>query len=172
MAIDGIVTAQTQVDPAFWLNAANQAIRAECGWHVAPIITEGFVLDGPGGTTLLVPSKRIRNVVSAVNDGEDVTDRVKFSRRAGILTLASEWSCDVGSIEVTLEHGYDVDEVPDVAGLVVTLTQRAAMGGVVQQSIGSASVRYATGREGSALGVPLMQSEKDVLAPYRLNWGP
>ena len=173
VAIDPIVSATTQVDPAFWLNAANQAIRTECGWHVAPIITEELVLDGPGGHNLLVPSKRVREVVSAKNDGVDVTEQVKFSRRAGVLTLASGWSCDVGSIELTIRHGYNLDEVADVAGLIVTLTKRAAASGtVVQQSVGSASVRLATARDGSVAGVPLFESEKAILAPYKLNWGP
>lgn len=173
VTIDPIVSATTQVDPAFWLNAANQAIRTECGWHVAPIITEEFVLDGPGGTTLLVPSKRVREIVSAKSNGVDVTSEVKFSRRAGVLTLASGWSCEVGSIELTIMHGYELEEVSDVAGLIVTLTKRAAASlPAVQQSVGSASIRPLVGRDGSVLGVPLMESEKDVLAPHRLNWGP
>lgn len=173
MAIDPIVTAATQVDPAFWLNAANQAIRTECGWHVAPIITEELVLDGPGGTALLVPSKRVRSIISAVSDGRDVTADVKFSRRAGVLTLASGWSCDVGSIELTIEHGYAIEEVDDVAALVVTLTKRAATSGsIVQQSIGSASVKLAVGRDGSVPGVPLLESEKTILDAHRLTWGP
>ncbi|WP_344820239.1 hypothetical protein [Microbacterium soli] len=173
MAIEPIVSETTQVDPGFWLKAANRAVRAECGWHVAPIITEELVLDGPGGTTLLVPSKRVRGIISATSDGRDVTDKVRFSRRAGVLTLESGWSCEVGSIELKIQHGYDLDEVPDVAALIVTLTKRAASGGpVVQQAVGPASVRLATGRDGAALGVPLLESEKDVLAPYKLNWGP
>lgn len=173
MAIEGIVTAQTQVDPAFWLNAANQAIRTECGWHVAPIITEELVLDGPGGTALLVPSKRVRSIISATSDGRDVTGQVKFSRRAGVLTLASGWSCDVGSIELTIEHGFELDEVPDIAAVIVGLTKRAASSGaIVQQSIGSASAKLAVGRDGAALGIPLLESEKLVLDRYRLNWGP
>lgn len=173
MAIDPIVSAATQVDPAFWLAAANQAIRTECGWHVAPIITEQLVLDGTGGTALLVPSKRVREVLSAKSDGVDVTDQMKFSRRSGVLTLASGWSCDVGSIDLEIEHGYDADEVPDVAALIVTLTKRAAAGGaIVQQAVGSASMRLATGRDGAALGVPLLESEKATLAAYKLNWGP
>ncbi|WP_431785375.1 hypothetical protein [Microbacterium maritypicum] len=172
MAIDPIVSAGTQVNPQFWLNAANQAIRTECGWHVAPIITEELVLDGTGGKNLLVPSLRIREVVSVKSDGREVTDEVKFSRRAGVLTLASGWSCEVGSIELTIRHGFDADEVPNVAALIVTLTKRAASSSAfVQQAVGPASAKLATGRDGAALGVPLMESEKDTLAPYRLNWG-
>lgn len=172
MAIDPIVSAATQVNPQFWLNAANQAIRTECGWHVAPIITEDLVLDGTGGKNLLVPSLRIREVISAKRNDQDVTDQVKFSRRAGVLMLASGWSCEVGSIELTIRHGFDVDEVPDLAALIVTLTKRAATSGaIVQQAVGSASMKLAVGREGAALGVPLLEAEKATLAPYRLNWG-
>lgn len=173
-AVSPIVSASTQVSPAFWLNVAHGVIRDYCGWHVAPVITETLELDGGGGTTLLLPSKRVREIKSVINDGRDVTGQVKFSRRAGVLTLGSGWSCDVGSITITLEHGFRAEEVPAVAGLIVTLTQRAASGGgnVVQQGIGPASVRRGTGRDGGVLGAPLLESEKETLAPYRLNWGP
>lgn len=175
MGVEPIVTAQTQVDPQFWLNAATQAIRNECGWHVAPIITETLVLDGTGGPDLLVPSLRVRSLSRVVNDGTVIDpSEVKFSRRAGVLTLRSGWSREVGSIEIEMTHGYTNEEVADVAGLIVTLTQRAAAGarGVAQQSIGPASVKYGTGRDGAPLAVPLMESEKETLAPYRLTWGP
>lgn len=174
VAIPDIVTASTQVDPAFWLKAAQGAIRRACGWHVAPVITETLTLDGRGGSSLLLPSKRVVSIASVTNDGEDVTEQVRFSRRAGVLTLASGWSCDVGAIEINLTHGFPPDEVPDVQALIVTLTKRAATGGgaIAQQGIGPASVRYATGRDGGALGVPLLESEHAVLEPYKLNWGP
>lgn len=174
VTIPDIVSSSTQVNPAFWLKAAQGAIRRACGWHVAPVITETLTLDGRGGKSLLLPSKRVASIASVVNDGQDVTEQVKFSRRAGVLTLASGWSCDVGSIEVTLTHGYKSEDVPEVAALIVTLTKRAATGGgaIAQQGIGPASVRYATGRDGGALGVPLLESEHAVLEPYKLNWGP
>lgn len=172
VAIPGIVTADTQVNPAFWLNAANQAIRNHCGWHVAPIITETLELDGRGSTTLLLPSKRVHAIEKVLNDGIDVTEKVKFSRRAGILTLASGWSRDVGSIEVTLRHGYELTEVADVAALIVTLTKRAATAGlVVQRSVGGASQRLATSKDGGVLGIPLLESEQAVLAPFVITWG-
>ncbi|QAB18787.1 hypothetical protein Leucomu_13490 [Leucobacter muris] len=173
VAIDDIIPATTQVNPAFWMKAAQGAIRRECGWHVAPIIDETLELDGMGGTTLLIPSLRVREIQQVVSDGVDVTERVKHSRTAGVLTLASGWSRDVGAITVKLKHGFAADEVPEVAALIVTLTKRAAAGGiVVQQAIGGASQRLATGKDGAALGVPLLESERATLAPYVLTWGP
>lgn len=171
--IADIVPATTQVDAAFWMRAAQGAIRRECGWHVAPIITETLVVDGSGGTELLLPSLRILELVEVLNDGQDVTEHVKFSPDSGIIGLRSGWSCELGGVSVRLLHGYEPAEVPDVAGLIVTLTKRAATGGtVVQQTIGSASQRLATGKDGAVLGVPLLQSEKELLGPYRITWGP
>ena len=172
MAIEGIVTATTQVDPGFWLRAANGAVRRACGWHVAPIITETLVLDGRGGTALLLPSLRVRKLKRVTIDDHDVTQDVKYSRESGILTLRSGWPNDVGAITIELEHGFAPEEVPEVAALIVTLTKRAATSGlVVSQAIGGASQRLATGRDGAALGVPLMESERATLSPYTLTWG-
>lgn len=170
----GIVTAATQVDSAFWLAAAHGAIRGYCRWHVAPVITETLVLDGHGGRSLLIPSQRVEEIERVLNDGVDVTGQVKHSRRAGVLTLPGGWSTDVSGIEVTLRHGFPVDSVPAVAGLIVALTKRAAQSGgvVASQGVGPANVRYITGADGSVPGVPLFENEQATLAPYRLTWGP
>lgn len=172
--VDPIVTSSTNVNGEFWLAAAHGAVRRECRWHVAPVITETLVLDGPGGRALLVPSQRIELLESVTSDGVDVTERVRFSRSAGILTLSEGWSREVGGVEITLRHGYALDSVPEVAALIVALTKRAAQGGsvIAQQGVGPASVRYLTGADGGSLGVPLLESEKATLAPYRLGWGP
>ncbi len=167
-----IVTADSQVDPAFWLRAANGAVRSACHWHIAPIITETLVLDGRGGTVLLLPSQRVHSIERVLADGVDITTQVKFSRNSGMISLASGWPSGLGAIEVTLQHGYAIEEVPEVAGLIVTLTKRASSSGnVVSQAIGSASQRLATGKDGAVLGVPLLESELQTLKPYILTWG-
>lgn len=174
MAIPGIVDANTQVNPQFWLNAAHGAIRDYCGWHVAPVIPETLTLDGSGGRTLLLPSKRIQSIMSVLSDGEDVTERVHLSKRAGMIEIDGAWSRELGGIVIELSHGYPVDEVPAVAALIVTLTKRARDGGgmIASQGIGPASVRYVTGKDGAVLGVPLLESERALLDKYRLEWGP
>lgn len=172
--VPGIVTSATTVNPAFWLAAANGAVRGYCRWHVAPVITETLILDGHGGRNLLIPSQRVEAIESVLSDGVDVTDRVKFSRRSGVLSIGDCWSTDVGGIEITLRHGYPLEDVSEVAGLIVALTKRAAQSGgvVASQAVGPANVRYITGSDGSVPGVPLFESEMETLAPYRLNWGP
>lgn len=158
-------------DAAFLANAASASVRAYCGWHVAPSVSETLHLDGPGGRALLVPSMRITRLVRVLNDDVDVTSRVRWSRRSGVLTLASGWSCDVGSVEVELEHGFSLDEVPDVAAIVVAIGKRVAAGNgmVVQEAAGGMSRRFLTTSDGNAPGVPLFAAEKASLDPYRLN---
>lgn len=171
-AMTPIVGASTQVNAQFWLNAANAAVRRECGWHVAPLITETLTMDGSGGRTLLLPSKRIKRVVTAMSDGVDVTDRVHVSQRAGMVEIEGYWSRRLGGVSITLEHGYDIDEVPDVAALILNLAKRAGSGQspIASQSVNGASVSYLTAG-GAPLSVPLLQIEKDMLRPYVLNWG-
>jgi hypothetical protein len=170
---DPIVQLDDQRDQQFWLDAAHGAVRGHCGWHVAPVITETLTLDGSGSTALLLPSGRVWQILRVANDGRDVTSQVKFSRRTGVVTLASRWTRDVGSVEIELTHGYSPDEVPEVAGLIATLQKRGAAGSptVAQQNIGPAGVRYVTTSDGGRASIPLLQSEKEILAPYVLKWG-
>lgn len=159
-------------DAAFLENAASASVRAYCGWHVAPVVSETLTLDGPGGRTLLVPSMRIREVTKVVNDGRDVTSEVRWSHRSGVMTLAGGWSCDVGAIEVELKHGFEFAEVPDVAAIVVAIGTRVSAGNgtVVQEAAGGMSRRFATTRDGNAPGVPLFATEQATLDRFRLNW--
>lgn len=174
MAISPIVNANTQVDPQFWLNAAHGAVRNYCGWHVAPVVTETITLDGSGGRTLLLPSKRVVSLLSVQSDGVDVTDAVSVSKRAGMIEIDGVWSCKLAGIEVEVEHGFSAEEVPDVAGLIVTLTKRARDAGrtIAAQAVGAANVRYITSSDGAVPGIPLLAQEKELLDRYRLNWGP
>lgn len=163
----------TSYDSAFLADAASQSIRGYCQWHVAPSITETLVLDGAGGKTLLVPSMRITALTKVTSGGTDVTARVKWSRRSGVLTLASGWSHEIGDIEVELTHGFDLAEVPNLAAIVVAIGQRASAGNgaLASEAAGGMSRRYVTTSEGGAPGVPLFQNEKAALDPYRLTWG-
>ena len=171
MNADQIVTTTTRIDADFWLNAAHGAVRRECGWHVAPVVEETLTLDGSGGRALLLPSGRVLSVIEALNDGVDVTSAVDFSR-AGVLELqGGNWTRRLGRVSVTIRHGYAADEVPEVVSLIATLARRggSAPGVIESQSVNGASIRYLTGG-GAPLSIPLMQSEKDLLAPYRIVW--
>lgn len=167
-----IVGPQTQITPALFLSAANNAVRRECGWHVAPSVTETLTLDGSGGRVLLLPSGRVTAVASVVADGADVTAGVGWSA-SGVLELTNgrRFSRRFRSVVVTLTHGYELDDVPDVAALIIKLARRAQDSGtVVAQSTLGSSVSYSQAG-GAPLALPLLQGEKDLLAPYRIHRG-
>lgn len=164
-------TSPTPQDGAFWIQAATDAIRAYCGWHVAPSVTEQLTVDGSGTHALQIKSKHVTAVTAVTVDG--VVIEADWSE-AGVLTRRDgcNWPKRFRSVTVDLTHGYDTNG--DLQAIIAGIAQRSAMnptGIVVNQRAGTQGVGFATA--GGAVGsAPLMQHEKDALAPYRLNWGP
>ncbi|VXB24992.1 Gp8 [Arthrobacter sp. 9V] len=173
MATPPILTLQNGVlptNPQFWLDAATAEVRKFCGWHILPEVTEELVLDGDGGTDLLAPTGHIIDVTACTNDGADVLPALDWSA-AGLLTLScGRWTRKNRGVRITLTHGFT--EAPDVAGVVATVAGRAAqqIGPVVRQNAGPMGVSYGT-VNGAPISLPLLQSEKDILTPYKLVWG-
>lgn len=156
--------------PQFWLDAATAEVRKYCEWHITPVITQELVLDGPGGKDLFIPSGRLVSLTACTNDGVDVLADVDPSAK-GILTLRSgRWSTRNGSIRITLTHGFE--EAQDVAGVIAAVAGRSASspGNVVRQNAGPMGVSYGT-VDGAPVSLPLLKSEKETLAPYKLVWG-
>lgn len=170
MAGDSMMDTIVPTD-AFWLAAAEAQVRAYCGWHVAPVLSDELVLDGGGGVHLLLPSRLVLEVTAVTNDGDDVLDAVRVSRH-GVLELESGWTSRVGSVSVSLRHGFEPGEVSDVLGVIVAVAARSSMsaGPVVQQSVAGSMVRYGT-NGGAPIGSPLLAAEKELLSRYVLNWG-
>lgn len=171
-AIPPIVGPTTTIGPAFWLAAAHGSVRRHCGWHVAPIITETLTLDGSGGTDILLPSLRVVDLLTVTNAGVNVTASVDTSR-AGMLRLRTgTWTNRFGAVTVELRHGYDLDEVPEVAAIIAGVAKRGPNAGRVDTSeSANGSARGAALDRGAPLSIPLLQPEKDALAPYALEWG-
>jgi hypothetical protein len=78
-----IPTFPAGVDEDAWA-ATVAEVRAFCGWHIAPEVTETLTLDGPGGYVLVLPTLHLVDLVSVTNDGTAVTDPAS--------TGTSEWS--------------------------------------------------------------------------------
>lgn len=170
--IPPIVGGQTVINADFWLAAAHGAVRRFCGWHVAPVIEETLTLDGSGGTDILLPSLRVMQLVSVLNDGTSVASQVDTSR-AGILRLTSgTWTRRLGRVVVTLRHGYELDEVPEVAAIIAGVAKRGPNSGRVDasESVNGASRGGFTDR-GAPISIPLTLTEQEALSPYRLEWG-
>ncbi|MFF7683166.1 hypothetical protein ACFZA2_10425 [Microbacterium sp. NPDC007973] len=170
--IPPIVGGQTVINADFWLKAAHGAVRRFCGWHVAPIIDETMILDGSGGRDIFLPSLRVVDLLTVTNDGQNVTASVDTSR-AGILRLTTgTWTDRLGRVTVTLRHGYDLDEVPEVAAVIAGVAKRGPNSGRVEASeAANGSSRGAALDRGAPISIPLLMPERETLAPYCIEWG-
>lgn len=153
--------------------AAEQVIRAYCGWHVAPVLSEELVLDGNGGRRLLLPSRRVVDIESVTVEGETLdASEYQWSESGWITRSRGVWPHRERAVAVKLQHGFD--QVDDVAGVARSIQSRAEMspaGNVISQRAGTQAVSFASSG-GAVASLPLMEQEKALLAPYKLNWGP
>ena len=154
-----------RIEPA--IASASAAIRAWCGWHVAPVLDCTITLDGEAGDIWL-PTNALASVTSAKVGGEDVT--VTGSNRRGRVRLAHK-ACGLGNVEVGYVAGYDVAACPDLMGVVVQRVMASvAMTtyGVSQETAGGVSISY-SGSALSDLGSAFLpDSVKAALSTYRL----
>lgn len=172
MAAPDIVAAGAALTPQWWIQSAQASIRRFCGWHVAPSVTEELRLDSYGGRVLHLPSKHVTAIGSITVDGVDVLDRCDWSTAGTVQLRSGCWPDRPGAVVVNLTHGWEADDVPEVAAMILAIGKRArTQTGVASQSVNGASVSYLTAG-GAPLSVPLLGIEKEALAPYRLNWGP
>ncbi|TDT31104.1 hypothetical protein [Naumannella halotolerans] len=144
------------VDPS-----VEAAIRAYCGWHIAPEITETIVLDGSGNSVLSLPTLRVVSVGEVVNDGREVLNPEWSS--AGFIRGC--WTNKLRGVSVTFTHGYS--ECPaGIARLAAVLTELDKVpAGAQSQAAGPINVSY-----GSPLAVNLGSHDlmERVLGAYVL----
>lgn len=162
---DRILPEQPQFDEAFWVAAAEGAVRAFCLWHVSPIREETFAINGDGRDEILLPTLRLREVIAVHDGGRDVTSLVTASKE-GLIGLRGGFSRGLSSVVVTVKHGFDPEEVPNVQGVIASAASRFAdsLGNIVQsQTVGGSTVTFFSGSES------LLRSEREQLARYRLS---
>lgn len=154
-----------RIEPA--IASASAAIRAWCGWHVAPVLDCSITLDGEAGDIWL-PTNALASVTSAKVGGEDVT--VTGSNRRGRVRLEHK-TCGLGNVAIDYVAGYDAAACPDLMGVVVQRVMASvAMTtyGVSQETAGGVSISY-SGSALSDLGSAFLpDSVKAALSTYRL----
>lgn len=110
------------------IDALSTGIRNECGWHIAPSITETITLDSEGGNLLRLPSMHVTAVSELVSRDDYTYDilngEVEWSK-AGLIRLrprrflaGASWSSPFRSdaefpvgyqaVTVTLTHGFEL----------------------------------------------------------------
>lgn len=163
----GRYSSDTRVQTA--IDAATAAIRAYCGWHVAPVLACEYVADGERGDIWL-PCVGLRSVEAVEFDG--VAQTVKGYNRLGRVRTDRPQPCGgLGNVRVTYSAGYDVAATPDLATIIAQrVVAHVALGsyGIASESAGGVSVSYSGQALEDAGGYYMPDSVRDALAPYRL----
>lgn len=105
------------------VDVAAASVRAEAGWHIAPVVTQTLYLQSFGGRFVTLPSRRVVSI-SAVRSG--ATTYTDWTLEPGRLYRPGYYygGWPVGVIEVDLVHGYD--EVPaDLLPVIVNRVRNA-----------------------------------------------
>lgn len=154
--------------------AATRAIRDYCGWHVAPVITATLTLDGTGTGTVLLPSRRVVDVLSVKVDGQELEATAYEWSADGLLRRRRGcWPDRYRGLAVGLKHGFDDDTV--LSTVVASIVARIRMdpsGMLASQGAGTQRVAFGGRQATGGGGVGLLGTEKELLAPYKVTWGP
>src|SRR5699024_4352297 len=82
------------------LDGATRAVRRYCHWHVAPVVSETIVLDGEGGSLLMLPTLRVQSIEAVRVNGTALdVDDLEWSEKG--MVRRRRWPNRFRSIEVT-----------------------------------------------------------------------
>lgn len=153
--------------------AASEAIRDYCGWHIAPCLTETITLDGNGHHKIFLPTRHLVEVDALTIDGKKIApEEYRFSQAGWIALKNSCFPRAERAVTVTIKHGFS--HAPAVSAVAEAIIARAKMsptGNIISQRAGTQSVSFASSG-GQVIGFGLLQAEKELLNPYRVEWGP
>lgn len=146
-------------------------IRAYCGWHVSPSITETITLDGPGSDTLFLPSLHVTDVASVTVDG--VAQNEPEWSESGLIRGAFHGR-RFRSIVVTLTHGYtELPHALKAAADRLTAVSAAGTYAGANVRLGNISLSVPGGGGSSSFADTTGDPYVDrALAPYRLGIRP
>lgn len=160
-------------DPAaaLALEGASSMIRAYCGWHIAPSITETLILDGPGGRVLGLPSRHVTGIATISQQSSIIASTgYKWSALGEVQRKDwSFWSTDYRDIEVTLTHGYTACP-PDLRQAILGIVTRALSSptGATREQTLTTSITWATTAPGVSGGLAVLGGETSILDAYRI----
>lgn len=153
------------VDAMAWA-AACAAVRAYCGWHIAPSVTETVTVDGSGGSVQFLPTLHLTDLVSISSDGTVITDP-EWSTTG---MVRGSWTSKFRGVVATMIHGYD--ECPDdVMAVLANLAESGdLMAGARQITSGPHSVTLTEAAQAGASA--LSPGHMAVLDRYRIGSRP
>lgn len=159
MVAEALAAAPEGVDTDAWERACD-AVRAYCGWHIAPSMGEDVVLDGSGTPVVMLPTLHLTALADVTDDGT-VVDSPEWSA-AGMVRKSTYgyWSHKFRSFTATMTHGYA--ECPgELLGVIAEAASRG-VAGVAATQVGQVRIESGSGSAG------FMLDQKAVLDRYRI----
>jgi len=151
------------------LEAASQAIRNYCGWHISPSL-ECKAYPIGGGKIIKLPASYVSGISSVIENGKELSSGQYEWRYDGLLRRAcfKNWFGGWNGIEIAYTAGYDIDAVPDLAEAVKAITESvlAVAAGVISESADGVSVSYSS--NASSIAAALTPSYKAALEIYKV----
>lgn len=169
--MDPIVKPTDEVGASLFIDAATQAVRIACGWHVAPSAELSGTLGTMGGRILRLPCMNVTDLMELRHrDGTDLLPLCSWSKD-GLVELDAPIAPGIAAVSYRCAAGFDPAEVPVLQAVILQAAKRAmaAPGGYVRsESVNGASVTYATGNSG-APAVSLTPEELSLISAYRIG---
>ena len=151
------------------LEAASQAIRNYCGWHICPSAKCTAYPEG-GAKVAKLPAGYVSEIISITEDGVLLSSDGYEWRRDGLLRRAfpNKWSKRWDGIEAVYMAGYEADAVPDLGEAVCAIAAGvlAVSAGVTSESADGVSISYA--QSASSIAAGLTRQQKEALEAYKV----
>lgn len=147
--------------------AASAAIRAVCGWHVAPSMPCRYAADTDGGRLIMLPATMVSDVTSLAIVGTSTTD-YQWSRNGTVISGQRLPADALQGAVVEYVAGVDADADGLLAALAIGMANRALAlsPGVTQETAGSVSVSIAPSAATGGVVPYVNDAERGSLAPY------
>lgn len=102
--------------------------RREAGWHIFPHVEDDtLTLDGEGGVVLTLPSLHVTEVSEILENGTALDpEGFEWSEGGDVKRVGGCWTTRWRGVRVTLNHGFDVDDIPDLLGAMASAVSTAA----------------------------------------------
>lgn len=168
--MEPIIHPDDEVAASLFLDAATDAVRSACGWHISPVLEISGALRSNGGRILRLPCRHVVELSELVSrSGTDLLPLCQWDD-SGLVELDYPVVPGIAAARFRATAGYRADEIPVVVAVISQAARRAASapGGYVRsESVNGSSVSYAVG-SGGAPAVSLLPDELAALAPYMI----
>ena len=155
-----LAPAPAEVDADAWA-AACDAVRAYCGWHVAPSVTETVTLDGSDSDVMILPTLHLTNLSTVMNDTVAV-DSPEWSQFG--IVRGTCWTGKYRGVTLTMTHGYDLCP-PEIVGVLHEAADRGLEGSAASQ-VGQVRMGGVDGVAGAVAFI--IDKRSDILDRYKL----